>query len=122
VANLPLDDIYAIYAGWHAEHDQIFSVASEQFNEAQLRLMEQFQRHLERLGYQNIRPAQLGFFLDEQAGVFIARRDATECVVATDGLETIDQPISGRLRPLTPEDLFNLFKGRKMLRTFNSNS
>ena len=122
VANLPLDDIYAIYAGWHAEHPEIFSVASDQFNEAQLRVMEQFQRHLERLGYQETKPALLGFFLEEQAGVFLAHRDATECVVITDGLETIDQPISGRLRPLTPEDLFNLYKGRKMLRTFNSNA
>jgi hypothetical protein len=120
VANLSLDDIYAIYAGWHADHPDIFSVASDQFNESQLRLMDQFQRYLERLGYQQLKPALLGFFLDEQAGVFTASRDATQCVVVTDGLETIDQPTSGRLRPLTPEDVFHLYKGRKMLRTFNS--
>jgi hypothetical protein len=122
VANLPLEDIYAVYAGWHVEHDEIFTVASEQFNDAQLRVMDQFQRNLERQGYQQLRPAMLGFFLEEQAGVFTARRDETECVVVTDGLETIDQPIAGRLRPLMPEDLFNLYMGRKMLRTFNSNS
>ncbi len=120
VANLSLDDIYAIYAGWHADHPDIFAVASDQFNEAQSRLMDQFQRYLERLGYQQLKPALLGFFLDEQAGVFTASRDATQCVVVTDGLETIDQPTSGRLRPLMPEDLFHLYKGRKMLRTFNS--
>jgi hypothetical protein len=121
LANLPLDDIYAIYAGWHAEHEDIFSIPADQFNEAQLRLIEQLGRHLERLEYEAIKPALLGFFLDEQAGVFLARRDGTDCLVVTDGLETIDQPIEGRLRPLTPEDLFNLYKGRKMLRTFNPN-
>ena len=89
VANLSLDDIYAIYAGWHADHPDIFSVASDQFNEPQLRLMDQFQRYLERLGYQQLKPALLGFFLDEQAGVFTASRDATQCVVVTDGLETM---------------------------------
>jgi hypothetical protein len=56
----------------------------------------------------------------EQAGVFTAVREGTGCVVVTDGLETIEQPIAGRLRPLTPSDLLNLYKGRKLLRTFNS--
>ncbi|EMI16815.1 hypothetical protein RMSM_06268 [Rhodopirellula maiorica SM1] len=60
--------------------------------------------------------------MDEQAGVFTAVRDSTECVVVTDGLETIDQAVAGRTRPLTPGDVFNLYKGRKMLRTFNPSS
>jgi hypothetical protein len=122
VANLPMDDICAIYAGWHAEHSEIFSVPADQFNDAQTRVMGTFQKHLGRNGYESVTPALLGFFLDEQAGVFTAVRDSTQCVVVTDGLETIDHPISGRLRPLTPDDLFNLYKGRKMLRTFNSSS
>lgn len=122
VADLPMDDIYAIYAGWHAEHPGIVSVPADQFNEAQSRVMSAFQQHLGRLGYERAKPGLLGFFLDEQAGVFTASRDGTECVVVTDGLETVDHPVSGRLRPLSPEDLFNLYKGRKMLRTFNSSS
>ena len=120
VANLPVDDIYSIYAGWHAEHPEIFTVAADQFNEAQTRTMDPFTQHLQHLGYDAIKPALLGFFLDEQAGVFTARRDHTDCVVVTDGLETVDHPIAGRQRPLSPEDIFNLYKGRKMLRTFNS--
>lgn len=120
VANLPMDDIYAIYAGWQAEHPDIFAVPAARFNDAQLRLMRTFPPHLQRLGYRAIKPVLLCFFLDEQAGVFTAMRDSTECLVISDGLETIDHPVSGRLRPLSPEDLFNLYKGRKMLRTFNS--
>ncbi|OUX05970.1 MAG: hypothetical protein CBE00_09120 [Planctomycetaceae bacterium TMED240] len=122
VANLPVDDIYAIYAGWHAEHDEIFTVAADQFNDAQQRAMETFSKHLEQLGYRSMKPLMLGIFLDEQAGLFNAVRETTECVVITDNLETIDRPISGRLRPLSADDLFNLYKGRKMLRTFNSQS
>jgi hypothetical protein len=119
VAELPIDDIYAIYAGWHAEHAEIFTVTAEQFNEAQSRIMEPLQQHLDRLGYESIKPALVGFFLDEHAGVFTAVRDATACVVVTDGLETADYPTAGRMRPLAAGDLFNLYKGRKMLRTFN---
>ncbi|TWU35166.1 HEAT repeat domain-containing protein [Novipirellula artificiosorum] len=119
VADLPVDDIYAIYAGWHAEHEEIFAVPASQFNEAQHRAMGLYVKHLDQLGYEEIKPELLGFFLDEQAGVLSAKRDGTECVVVTDALETIDQPIAGRVRPLRPGDLFNLYKGRKMLRTFN---
>lgn len=120
VADFPVDDIYAIYAGWHAEHPDIFSVSSDSFNEPQARMMAAFSKHLEQLGYETIDAKVLGFFLDEHAGVFLAVRDETQCVVVTDGLETIDKPITGRLRPPSPDDLFNLYKGRKMLRTFNT--
>lgn len=120
VANLPTDDIYAMYAGWHAEHPEIFVVAEDQFNDAQKRVMGTYQKHLDRLGYESIKPELLGFFLDEQSGVFSAVREETACIVVTDGLETIEQVVAGRMRPLTPGDVFNLYKGRKMLRTFNS--
>ena len=121
VADLPMADIYAIYAGWHAEHPEIFSVVGEQLNEAQVRIMKSLSEHLSRGDYEEVAPQLLGVFLDESAGVFSAKRDGKACLVITDGLETIDQPVSGRLRPFAAGDLFNLYKGRKMLRTFNPN-
>lgn len=119
VADLPVDDIFAIYAGWHAEHDEIFSIPAESINEAQKRIMAALAQHLEREGYVELQPSLLGVFLEETAGVFSARQENTELLVITDGLETIDCPVGGRLRPMTPGDVFNLYKGRKMLRTFN---
>lgn len=120
LADLPMDDIFAIYAGWHAEHPDIFTIGADGFNEAQHRVMDTFSQHLEHLGYEDIKSQRLGIFLDEHAGVFTATREGTACVVATDGLETIDQPTAGRSRPLTADDIFNLYKGRKMIRTFNA--
>lgn len=122
VADLPMADIYAVYAGWHAEHPEIFTVQADQLNEAQIRVMRKLKEHLERTEYENVKPALMGLFLDEKAGVFEATRDDKPCIVITDGLETFDQPTSGRARPLSPGDVFNLYKGRKMLRTFNMNS
>ncbi|MCM2372384.1 HEAT repeat domain-containing protein [Aporhodopirellula aestuarii] len=119
VADLPPEDIYAIYAGWHAEHEDIFTVPAAEFNEAQRRLIEPLQTHLERNSYEDVKVVLLGFFLEENAAVFTATRGGIECVVVTDGLETIDLPTVGRMRPAGPNDLFHLYKGRKMLRTFN---
>jgi len=119
VADLPPEDIYAIYAGWHAEHDDIFTVAAQELNDAQVRLTEPMRSHLERLGYEDLKIQLLGFFLDETATIFSAQRDGTQCLVVTDGLETMDLPTAGRLRPPQSQDMFHLYKGRKMLRTFN---
>lgn len=119
VADLPPEDIYAIYAGWHAEHDDIFTVPAKELNDAQYRLIEPIQIHLQRAGYEDLKIRLLGFFLDETAAIFSGTRDDTECLVVTDGLETMDLPTAGRARPVQSEDMFHLYKGRKMLRTFN---
>ncbi|MEM6690969.1 MAG: HEAT repeat domain-containing protein [Planctomycetota bacterium] len=119
VADLPMDDIYAVYAGWHAEHDEIFSVDAKELNDAQARIMSAFADHLSRSDWDSLQPELFCVFLDEHAGVFTATRDGLEVRVITDGLETIEQPVGGRMRPLNATDVFHLYKGRKMLRTFN---
>ncbi|WP_164104015.1 HEAT repeat domain-containing protein [Candidatus Laterigemmans baculatus] len=119
VADLPVDDIYAIYAGWQAEHEDIFTVPAERWNAAQKRLAKPLVEHLDRMGFEQLEPVLLGFILDEHALVARAVRDETACLVVTDGLEVIDHPTQGRQRPLGTEEIWNLFLGRKLLRTFN---
>ena len=119
VTDLSLEDIYAIYAGWHAEHDEIFTVASENWNESQIEQIEQWKKHLERNRLEKVEPVLVGRFLDETAGIFKAVRGDHSLMVITDGLETIEHISHGDDRSIGPEDLFNLYKGRKMLRTFN---
>ncbi|MGV3486099.1 MAG: HEAT repeat domain-containing protein [Planctomycetaceae bacterium] len=119
LADMQADDIYAIYAGWQAEHNDIFAVAANQFNASQRRVVDTLQSHLDRAGYEELKAELFGVFLDEHAAVFSAMREGKPCRVLTDGLETIHIPVAGRARPLQATDLWNLFKGRKMLRTFN---
>ncbi|MEL7267377.1 MAG: HEAT repeat domain-containing protein [Planctomycetota bacterium] len=119
MGDLPMDDIYAAYAGWTAEHPDIFTVAIDQMQSSHRRLLAPIDDHLRREGYENVVPAGIGFLLDEHAGLFSAHRNDVNCVVASDGFETVDFAIEGRHRPLTPTDAWNIFMGRKMLRTFN---
>lgn len=119
VADMQVDDIYAIYAGWQAEHPDIFTVAAVQFNAGQTRVVQGLQDHLDREGYEEIKPELFCVFLDEHASVYTAMREGKPCRVLTDGLETVHVPLAGRARPLGATDIWNLFKGRKMLRTFN---
>ena len=120
VADLPTDDIYAIYAGWQAEHEEIFTVPAESWNSAQRRLASPLLDLLDRQGFEQIEPKLLCFFLDEHALVVQAERHDTRCLAITDGLETLDFSTQGRIRPMTQDDIWYLYLGRKMLRTFNS--
>ncbi|MEM9366575.1 MAG: HEAT repeat domain-containing protein [Planctomycetota bacterium] len=120
VADLPVDDIYAMYAGWHAEHPDIVSLPREDCNESQLRVFAALADHLERSDYGDVTPERLCFFLDETAAVFSASHHGVEVLAITDGLETMELATGGRPRPPAPENLFHLYAGRKMLRTFNS--
>lgn len=119
VADLPIDDIYAIYAGWHADHQQIFAIAPEHLNEVQRRLVTRLAEHAERSGYFSPQLELFGCFFEEEAAVFRAVRDDKPCRVITDGLESIHLALADRPRQPDAGDLWNLYKGRKILRTFN---
>jgi len=119
VADLPVDDIYAIYAGWQAEHEQIFAIAPAHLNEPQRRLAARLADHAQRCGYFLPQIELFGCFLEEQAAVFRAVREDKPCRVVTDGLESIHLPLTERPRQPDAGDLWNLYKGRKMLRSFN---
>ena len=41
LSDLSLGDAYAIYAGWHAEHEEIFTLTSENWNDLQREQLEQ---------------------------------------------------------------------------------
>lgn len=115
----PIDDIYAVYAGWHVEHPDIFRLEPKQWNAAQQRLSRPLLEHLDRIGLFNVRPSSLGFFLGEHALIVRAQRNGQECLAITDGSETLESPVDGRNRQFDIDDLWHLYLGQKMLRTFN---
>lgn len=119
LVDLGIGDIYAVYAGWHVEHPQIFSVAPATWNPAQKRLSGALSEFLQRDEFEGIVPELLGFCFDEHALVATAFRDDEECFVATDGLETIVRSKSGSGMHWNPLTMWHWFLGRKLLRTFN---
>jgi hypothetical protein len=120
LGNLPTDDIYAIFAGWQADHPDIFDIQRSEFNDAQLRESERLTKYLESEGHEQISVVMLGFFLGEVALVAKSTFDDVEGIAVCDGIEIIWQPTAGRARPLGPEEVHWLFIGQRMLRSFNA--
>ncbi len=119
LAELPVHDIYAMFAGWHAEHEEIFEVPAPQWNSAQKKVANQLLGLLEQHGHDSVEPLWLGFFLSEIAVVTRSRFENSIGFAVTDGVELLWYPSSGRSRPLGPTEVYSLYKGRKILKSFN---
>lgn len=120
LTDLPIDDIYAAFAGWQAEHEDIFEIPIALLNMAQRR---EADRLIEYLSAQQLllqEPLALTFFLGEIALLAIAESGQQKLCVITDGAEQIGFPMNDSPTSLTPELLLAVFRGRKLLRTFNA--
>ncbi len=120
ITHLPVEEAYAAFAGWQAEHEDIYVVGAEHWNAAQRRAADVSVKELEEKGFEAVTPEFLGFFLGEHALVAMASKDDAIGVCVYDGLELVWYPTSGRMRPLTAQDVWQIYMGRKILRTFNT--
>lgn len=119
LADLPVDDTYALFAGWHVEHEEIFEVEAPLLSESQRVEVARLERRFRDAGYDDIRPVMLCYFFSEKSLVARMRRAGIEGV----GLATMDDilwfPANRGRRSLSPNDVACLHRGRKLLREFN---
>lgn len=119
LANLPVDDIYAAFAGWQAEHEEIFEVPMQQLNVAQRRETDRMQLYLEDQGLEVTRSIALTFFFGEVALIAEVTQEGKQLVAITDGQELLCYPMTNLSTSLSPDVVLCIFRGRKLLRTFN---
>lgn len=119
LCGLPIDDVYAAFAGWQAEHDDIFEIPMALLNPGQRR---QADRLLDALASQQLEIVEslaLTFFLGELAVLAQVSSHGRTMLAISDGIELLTMPISYTPTSLTPEILLAVYRGRKLLRTFN---
>lgn len=120
LADLPPDDIYAVFAGWQVEHEEIYELDTNQLTLPQRLEVVRLERRLHDEGYNSIQPVKLGVFFGERALVARATREGNSGIAVASPDDIHWHPASGRLRPLGPHEAYCLYKGKKLLRTFNS--
>ena len=121
LADLPPDDIYAAFAGWQAAHEDIREYEVASLSRSEQLEVTRLERKLHDAGYENIQPQQMGYFFGEKALVALVEREQTAGVAVADFLEILFFPARGR-RPLGGREAYCIYKGRKLLRTFNLRS
>ena len=144
--HLELDDVYAAFAGWQAEHEDVYSM---ELSTAQVELPGPYHSHRHRLqsdfGY--VEPHFLGVFFEtpvlvatvSDAQSTASVEDVAEQAAATESSATKDSvnqanaswiaicdrdntlliPSGAAHAPITPELAFEIYKGRNLLQAFN---
>ncbi len=119
LADLPPDEIYAAYAGWQAEHEDIRESQAERLTTAFQVEAQRLERRLHDAGYANIQRVKLGSFFGDYVLVAHATRDGVPGIAVIDAQNTDWRPTAQRPRPLGPDEAYWIYKGRRLLKAFN---
>jgi hypothetical protein len=111
LADLPPDDIYAAFAGWQAEHEEIFEVAPDRLTGALSRDVDHLERRLREAGFESIQPVTVGSFFGDTVLVAAAQREGVPGFVVVDSEEIDWRPTAQRARPLGADEVYAIYKG-----------
>lgn len=117
---LEIDDVYAVFAGWQAEHEDIYEVPAGRFNAAQQSEATRLLDAPDHEGVEELKPLALTFFFGERAVLATGSREGQSVCTVSDGLETVTLPSDNRPTSLSPDLVLALYRGRKLLRHFNA--
>ena len=119
LAGLTPEEIYAVYAGWHAQHDEMYEIEVDQLTDRQKAEVRQFENRLWSDGYEDVQTISLGFFFEENTLIASARRNGTTGTAVVDAHDIHWHPAGVGTQPLGPGEVYSMYKGRKLLQTFN---
>jgi hypothetical protein len=118
VEDLPPNDIYALFAGWQAEHDSIRETAVADLPvEEQARIGEVWEELGE--GLSDVTPVLVGDFFGHRYLVATAMRSGDAGVMVSDGAQSVWYRAGNAQRPITAADAYHMHKGRQLLHAFN---
>lgn len=119
LADLPPEDIYAAFAGWHAESESIYELPVDSLDEAQQREVKRLERRLRSAGYDAIVPQVLGFFFGDPALVATVVYQGAPGVAIADHARCMWWPRRGSPWAINAEVAHCIYRGRRLLQAFN---
>ena len=120
LADLPPADIYAAYAGWQAEHAEIKEYEVEKLNRSGQTEVARLSRRLRDAGYEQIEPRLMGDFFGDKVLVAQAQQGGLSGVAVVDQQDILFFPARHPRRPLGVREAYCIYKGRKLLKSFNA--
>jgi len=120
LSDLPPDDIYALYAGWQAQHEEIREYDVARLSQSEQLEVERLKRRLHDAGFAQIEPQRMGYFFGEKALVAAAQREGVAGTAVADFKEIAFFPQRHSRRPIRAEEAYCIYKGRKLLAAFNA--
>jgi hypothetical protein len=120
LSDLTVEDLYAVFAGWHVSHPEIYAVEPAQFGPQQAGTLARLTRRLTDQAVEQVEPKLLGYFFDEWILVGRGQRgeDSGWAVAGPD--EPLWLPDAGGFENLDAVLVWYFWVGRTLLRRFNS--
>ncbi len=118
LSDLSHADVYAAFAGWHAEHEEIFATDVAQLAGSERHLLDELSKRAAGAGYRDIAALQLGSFFGEKVLVASARKNGLPGIVVVDGQHVCWHP-QGKPDANAHETAYNIYKGHRLLQAFN---
>jgi hypothetical protein len=119
LVDLPPAEIYATYAGWHAEHEEMEEIAAAELAERDAALWQQIARYLSSQAYESPELYLLGRFFGEEHFVAQAQYEGRSGVVVYEQGTIHWFATPPTRRPPGPREVYWRFKGRKLLAALN---
>ena len=116
---LPLDDSYALFAGWTAEHEEIQQWPADDVDSSLAVEMMELGELAEQQNFEDLKPLLVGTFFGETLLVSAASFEDRAGLVVIEKQHYQWWPAGHPERPLSPDDVLNIYKGTKLLATFN---
>jgi hypothetical protein len=116
---LPVEDVYAAFAGWHAEHDDLVEYEVDELPAARAAEAESIRTRISAAGYDSLQVRRFGLFFDQLVLIATAIYNGVFGSVIADKERSYWCPQTEAPASLGPDDAYHLYKGRKLLDAFN---
>jgi hypothetical protein len=120
LTGLALEDVYAVYAGWHARHDQIRCVERGAWSEEHRSAADQLASRLQDAGYLVDEPEWLGEIFGDLVLASEAKRNDEYGLVMADARGYQWLTVGPGPRRLGAREAWWLYLGRRLLSIFNA--
>jgi hypothetical protein len=117
--HFPLEDVYAAFAGWQLEHEEIYELPIDELAAQQARWVDQMIDSMRDAGYEEITPQMLTFLLGEPAMLTQARLGSSRGIAIAQESDISFFPTNSQPDSMTPAVALSIFRGRKLLQAFN---
>jgi len=116
---LPPEDIYALFAGWQTEHEEVIEFETGKIPSQYKDIAESLTEHIRQEGCEQVEPIKLGIFFGQPVLIATATRNATKGVAILDQERLFWCPQPNTPHAIGPDEAYCMYKGRKLLATFN---
>ncbi len=119
LTQLEIEDIYAVFAGWGASHEEIKQYEIDELPTQQQPEVGRLTRKINDRGFLEIEPDRLGLFFGERVLIAKAKKEQNEGVVVSDYEDVFWFPNRDAVNPIDAEIAYSFYQGKKLLRSFN---